>query len=854
MNRKTLSELDYYRIRDSIAEYCVSQEGKEKFLQREPYSDFRDYDRLKKTSREWTACFNSQKNISLHGFDPVKKLFSIIRTEGATLTASQAYALGIFCNVQKDVSAAIHSAKTELNLKRLVQHVEKLPDLSGASDEIFRIIDASGELRDLPEIREIKRNIAAIRRDIESTIKKYASDSSLSTALESSIPVLKADRQVLAVKSSQRSRIKGIIHEVSQSGHTVFIEPEEIVRRNNDLIQEEFKLEQAVRKVFTELTARLAPYADAFEESHPEMIMMDMTQAVARWGMENNCTYALSCGDEKQGSTFETVDPPLLLQARHPLLKERAVPVDVHFISGKRILIITGPNTGGKTVTLKTIALFAMLNQSGFPVPAAEGTRLPCFDSVFADIGDEQSLDESLSTFSGHMKNIATALKGAGKKSLVLLDELGSGTDPQEGSAIAMAALDELIEKGSFVLVTTHHGILKNYGYTHPACINASVEFDGNTLRPTYRLMMGIPGESHALDIAKRSGLPDAIVEKAKNYIATEQADISSLIKGLNQKHSELDKMLREYQKKDEEIEERILRNKQHEINIRQREHDLKVMENKKESHFLYETRKKLENLVRTLKEGEITREKTLEVKGFISNLAESVEKHEKNLDAEERNLEQDAEKLQAKVNSHKSNKKTKKRIKLADALLTATPMEVPENFKKKQQESIPLKFEAGAKVIAKSSKMEGTLLREEKKGMWSVQFGSLKMTVKEKDLKLVGAPENVMTADVSYDLVSDRENKNNFVQYDAFPDNKPVFELRLLGMRCDEGIRLLERQLDLCVIHNFHEFSVIHGKGTGALQQAVQDYLSHYPGVTDFQFAPPEDGGSGKTYVKMQL
>lgn len=855
MDTKTLAELDYYRIRSSIASFCCSEEGSEELKNREPFTNFTDYENLKGMSREWKTYLESSRTPPLSSWPKIENLIAIIKTTGATLEIEQVYALALFCMAQTKVTSAILQAQTDLKLSKLQKEIESLPEIKNIETEIFRVIDANGKLKDLPEIRQIRKNIISIQKDITLLIKRYTSDSTLSNVLESNVPVFRSERQVLAVKSNQRSHIKGIVHEVSQTGHTVFIEPDDVVRRNNDLIEEEFHLQQEIRKVFTVLTAKLLPYAEVFENALPIMVKLDVTCASAKWGIEKNCTYALPCGDEKKNATDENIEPPLILQGRHPLLESRAVPIDVPFITGKRVLIITGPNTGGKTVTLKTIALFVLLNQAGFPIPAAEGTRLPVFDGIYADIGDEQSLDQSLSTFSGHMKNIATAIKCATSKSLVLLDELGSGTDPQEGGAIAMAALDTLIARGTFVLVTTHHGILKNYGYTHKSCINASVEFNADTLSPTYRILMGVPGESHALDIAKRSGLPEEIVEKAQKYISTEQADVSALIKGLSAKHTELDSLIRSFKTKDDEIAARFSKAEKKEISLRQREHDLKQNENKKELKFLSESRKKLENLVRILKEGDVTHEKAVEVKSFISELTASIETHSELLEKEEKNLEYDKQVFEKKEELQKSQTKEKKstpkkRLKNSEALKSAMPISSNAKKAEKIKETEKLEFTPGAEVLAGSAKREGVLVRLEKKSIWSVQFGNIKMNVNQKDLTLLAPKENSKPL-VTYEFEKSSSQTQN-AAFSGIPEDKPVFELRLLGMRCEDAIKLLERQLDLCIMNNFYEFSVIHGKGTGALQEAVQNYLSQYPLVESFNFAPPEDGGSGKTYVKL--
>jgi len=853
MNRKTLEQLDYYRIRERIASFCVSIEGKEALLKREPITDKEEGDNLRLLALQWHRLLHSLHPKALHGWEEIESLFSIVKVEGAALTTKQAFALLEFCLSASDVQNGVEAGSKEVDISDLLNLSTTLPDLTVPEKEIDRIVDKSGEMKDLPEIRAIRSRIASLRKEIDNEIRSYTTDPKYSSSLQSSVPVLRGGHQVLAVRSDRRGGIQGIVHEMSQTGQTMYIEPESVVRKNNELIQEEYHLQQEVHKIMTELTSKLRETLYLFRRALPIMKKLDMTQAAARW-----------C-DECKGIFADTVregEAPLLLQARHPLLQEKAVPIDVRFMSGKNVLIITGPNTGGKTVTLKTIALFSLLNQSGFPIPAAEGTKLPVFNSVYADIGDDQSIDESLSTFSAHMKNIANAVRNANEKSLVLLDELGSGTDPSEGSAIAMAVLDNLIEKKSFVLVTTHHGILKNYGYTHPACINASVDFDENTLSPTYRLLMGVPGESHALDIAKRSGLPKFIVQNARNYMVNEQADVSKLIKGLTEKHAELEELERESRKKEASLNDRQQRLDLKALKQQQRELELKQREHGEESLFLKDTRKRLENLVRSLREGEINREKTLGVKSFIAELTNYIEEEDKEIKAEAEKIEEERARitengmrLTKKSQSYESKKNKnggKKKLSNAELLeqlkadeASTVSLEMPQAqiLVKRVEEERPEWIE-GAIVFMGKDKMRGVLIHEEKKGVWSVQFGAVRMSVKQKNLALASMEVQKRSSQATSVVVETAGMSSG--------DEKPVFELRLLGMRYEEAIKALERQLDLCAINNFKNFSIIHGKGNGILQQGVQQYLSSYPGVAEFSFARPEDGGTGKTYVKL--
>lgn len=868
-HKKTLEDLAYFRIRDTIANFCAGEESQQLLMTKLPFTDEERIEELKDLSREWNAILNSKISFSVKSWNPVHHLFKFLRVEGTTLEQEQIFAILQFADSALTAQETINTASKTLSVKKLLSLSQTLPagELSAVKSEIHKILDKDGQLKDLPVLREIRSNLARLHTEIASALKKYTGDSSLSGVLSSNVPAFRADRQVLAVKANQRTRISGIVHEVSASGQTIFIEPDEVVRKNNELIQEEFHLQSETRKIFTELTGKIAPFTDFLSAALKILIKLDQTCAAARWGISNDCTYSLSCS-EKDGSVL----PPALIGARHPLLAEKAVPIDMKFLEGKNVLIITGPNTGGKTVSLKTFALFALLNQTGFPVPAKDGTRLPVFKSLFADIGDEQSIDQSLSTFSAHMKNIAAAVKYADKNSLVLLDELGSGTDPQEGGAIGMAVLDHLIEKKAFVLVTTHHGILKNYGYTNKSCINASVDFDTDTLSPTYRLLMGVPGESHALDIARRSGLGERTVKAAKNYIQSEQADVSTLIKGLTEKYAQLAKLEKEAAVREKLLAEKELKLEQKSLRQKERELELKEREQREAGDFVSQARKKLENLVRTLREGEITREKTLNVKSFLNELTGQAEKEEKKLEEEKLALEKKKEEFEKKLkdspvraengmliskdnskhSSSKAAKSGKKKLSNAQALALAKNTYSDEEAQKlttqansgfvtkaQSVKKVSLTFEEGCEVLHKATKAKGTLISSTKKGFWSVQLGSIRMELKEKDLELLTPSQNSTT--VSIELAEDACGKA-----------KPVFELRLLGMREEEAIKALERQLDLCQIHNFRSFSVIHGKGNGILQQSVQNFLAQYPAVKSFRYAAPEDGGFGKTYVEL--
>ncbi len=862
LSGQTAEELDFYRIRSQVAHFAASEEGRELLAQREPTADAEEIEKLKCLGREWAAYLSSARPVPLSAWPAVRDSFKLLSVAGAQLTQGQAFALGLLCQSAEKLRESITSVAESLPIKQLNEKALSMPDLSKAEGEIFSVLDKDGEVKDLPALRAIRNRIRELQKEAEGAIRKYTTDNAQKPFLQSNVPVMRGDRQLLAVRADRRGTVSGIIHEVSASGQTLYIEPEEAVRANNELVQEEARLANEIKKILRDLTEKLSLYKEDFVQVHAQMLLLDTTLAAARYLVSVRGSFAGNCDRESES--------PLIKAARHPLLGEKAVPVDIAFIQGKDILIITGPNTGGKTVTLKTVALFALMNQAGFPVPADEGTRLPIFSSVFADIGDEQSIDESLSTFSSHMKKMAEIVSFADKDSLVLLDELGSGTDPQEGGAIAMAVLDKLIERKAFVLVTTHHGILKNYGYTNPGCVNASVEFDPGTLSPTYHLVMGVPGESHALDIARRSGLPEEIVAKAEEYIAGDKADVSALIQGLTEKHAEIDAMLREERIKNAALAEKTAKLNARTLEIRKRELELREQNSAQESSFLVQTRSMLENLVRELREGEITREKTLKVRSFIGKLEEDIEARDKQLEADRLRLEEEEQKLReeeriiaengmrlskAREGSHSSGskKKSKKKLSAAEAFaLASAPEKREEDLKpgKDRQKKAAdarreqLTFAPGKEVLAGPKKMRGTLLADNKDGTWSVQFGSMKMSFPKSRLYLLSTENTGRPASPGVEIEAPSVT--------GVDDERPKFELRLLGMRSEEAMKALEHQIDLCIIHDFKNFSVIHGKGSGILQQAVHDYLSHYPGIKDFGFARPEDGGTGKTYVNL--
>ena len=821
MNKKTLVELEFFKLRDEVASFCVSQEGRAELLRRTPSTKADEVFRLKSLALDWAREAQSEVPPPLSSWQPVASLVNLLKAEGAALPAENCLKIGRFCSCSEAMRLWGMGENVEDASGALVRKMAaELPDLSEAHSLIFSVIDEEGNFRELPQLLSIKKRIAEARLAIEKRLAALCSDPQVAPMLQSLLPALRGGRQVLAVKANFRGRIHGIVHEASQSGQTIYVEPADVVELGNELVTEEIHLEREKKEVLRGLAKDLSAFAPSLKAALKTLILFDGLAAACLWGKENACTFALNLPQSVEGAGSESGSAGFrvnLVKARHPFLRKKAVPINVCIPASGGALIITGPNAGGKTVALKTAGLLALINQCGWPVPAAEGTALPVFDFVGCEIGDAQSIEGALSTFSARMQNTARLLKRASAKSLILLDELGSGTDPEEGSSLAMAVLDELAGRGALVIATTHHSAIKHYGFARASCINASVEFDAETLAPTYRLVMGMPGESRAIDIAERSGIPQAVVAAARSYLAGGGADVALLIQKLNEKHAEMLTLEDELRQGRDDLQKMRQELELREASIAQRELELRQDEFGRMREFFIESRKSLENLVRRIREagGAVTKEETLAVKAWEAAF-------EQRLEAEEQALRIDGAAAQA-------------------ALKPAS--------EEQGGEAPPAAIEPGMEVRIAPSGARGHVLRRGKRGFYLVEAGSIKIEVAESRLTAIGGAKAK-----SGRAASGAGAAHQAVFAQDAPLEAPAFELRLLGMRRAEAVQALIRQIDLCVMTGFREFSVVHGKGTGVLQEAVAEVLKANPAVEEFGFARPEEGGSGKTIVRIKL
>ena len=831
---KALGLLEFDFIREAAANCALSAEAARLIREEPPLFNPEEVRIRKKLTSSFCELLKNSDEEKRQELPETGFLLPRLSVEGSVLDTDEVLALGLFiergeelrnfvCNEFANLSSQQNNREKEAaDLKALA---ESAPDCLSLAAAIFRIIDKDGNIRDLPEIKKIRRRIQDLGKDIDRIAARFNAGETTRRMLQSDLPSQRDGRLVLAVKANFRGRIKGIVHEVSATGQTIFVEPEESVEKNNQILIEKALLEAEIRRLLRELTAALAERRHDLEAFHHIIVYLESLRARARYSLETRGCFA---AEPAMAGTSTVLS---LKQARHPLLGKDAVPIDLCLDGSTRMVIITGPNTGGKTVTLKTIGLFALMNQAGLALPAAEAV-LPIFDAVYADIGDEQSLSQSLSTFSAHMTNIALIIALATEQSLVLLDELGAGTDPEEGSAIAMSILDHFIETKSTVVLTTHHGMLKNYGYSREGVENASVEFDRRTLSPTYRIIMGIPGESRAVDIAARNGFPPLLVKKARSYIDDERSDVSALISGLKEKHRELDNASLSAKKEQERLREDRRKADLKSISLRQKEHILKQEGAAEFRSFLAESRKGLENLVREIREGELSREKTIKVKAFICDLETRSAAMGAVLEAEEAALLEMASEIDG-FNIRNSHKQTN------PDLMRNAP-------------------KPGMEVLAGFSRQRGTVIRQDNKKTtkktgsekelknqrWIVEIGSVRMSFSEKEL----FPVNTSTA-----KNSSGAKTVGWAAELAQAEVCPKLEISLRGMRLEEALEALRRQIDAAVLAGLREFSVVHGKGDGILQKGVQDYLRGDPAVADYYFSRPEHGGFGRTEVVLK-
>jgi DNA mismatch repair protein MutS2 len=690
-----------------------------------------------------------------------------------------------------------------------------LPDTYGLVDAISRVLSERGEVLDSasPKLGSIRREKKVSHDRLMSKLQKYITDSKTSTMLQESIITQRDGRYVIPLRSEFKGRIKSVVHDQSSSGATLFVEPLPIVELNNAMRELDLAERDEERRVLAEVSAQVGEHAQDLIYGIENLAVLDLTFAKAKYAEELHTSEpVLHKITNKPQTTDRSRSPVLsrgegssivcgLIQARHPLLDPATVvPIDIYLDPGVRALVITGPNTGGKTVSLKTVGLLALMAQSGLHIPAESGSELPCFEAVWADIGDEQSIEQSLSTFSGHLTNIVRILKKADNRSLVILDELGAGTDPVEGAALARAILAHLLERGITTFVATHYPELKTYAHATEGVVNASLEFDIKTLRPTYKLTIGLPGRSNALAIATRLGLDPEIISAAKGEVNPESIRADKLLDDIRK---ERNRTGRERQKTAK------ARKRTEDIN-RELEARLEAIEDERRE-VLAQARAEAELEVAVLK-------KNIEaLKKQLKNARQPLEALKK--------VEAEIEEIEEKV--EKPVERKSKKLHLAGTVLV-------------KSDQSPLKL--GEKVVVSTLNAEGlvTALGESDA---EVQVGSLRIRAKLSELQ---------RKQTTQENTDDRPQTTVRRSPSTVGTHSPGIELDIRGQISEDALDMLDRYLDQAYSAGLPFVRIIHGKGTGKLRQVVREALQEHVHVTSFEEGGPKEGGEGVTVAKI--
>jgi DNA mismatch repair protein MutS2 len=660
-------------------------------------------------------------------------------------------------------------------------------DLLGAID---RSIDSHGAVKDdaSDRLEEIHKNIKTVRSRIENLLGLYLNDPEMKRYFQERHVTLKDNRYVIPLKQNFKGRIPGVVHAHSASEQTVFVEPFSVVDSNNELRRLNREREREIHRILVSLTTSVRHHAEGIRSVQDSLSEFDILMAKCRFMEEHSC-----CIPEYTDEV--RID---LRSARHPLITKDVVPIDIVMDADTTALVITGPNTGGKTVALKTLGIMVLLGQSGIPLPAAS---MSCcvYDSVFSDIGDESSIEQSLSTFSAHIKNIRQITRKADEHSLVLIDELGAGTDPTEGGALGAAILDYLIDRRIMTVVTTHFGFIKMHALEHGGAQVASVEFDPVTCRPTFRLVLGVPGRSNALEVARNLGLRAEILDASKEYVGNDAQSMDSIIKKLASMEQELTNRDREVKEQQAELDERMREYTERMEKLRSREKALTSEAREDFGNLLKEYRKRLEQSVKRIREEGGAKHTIAEGRQTIEEIQEGFEEYVKGIESE------------APAELGEQEQKAVEHIETGDVVTVETSK--------------------GGTVQGKVIGLTGDRV--------TLLAGSLRLTADIDRVQSV-LPGNGMSRQ-TWDFTPEQSGPR-------------VYECDVRGMRFEEAMNEVNRFVDNAVLNNLSSVSIIHGLGTGVLREGVQKVLRAHKGISHIEYARPEQGGYGCTIVQLKV
>ena len=786
MNEKSLETLEYFKIKKKVCQYLVTEMGKKELDKLKPHTERNAVQNALNETQDGADILRLRGGIPLPEISEVEAYLKRLDI-GANLNAQELAAIGKVLRTTNEVRLFfVNLQNDEIVLHKLYSTAFELQTLPTITKKLNISLENDGHVTDDASalLKNLRRQIVVTEQSIRETLAALTHGKA-AKYLSEAVVTIRQDRYVLPVKAEHRNAVGGQVYDQSTTGQTLFIEPKQVAALNNRLNQQRADERTEIRRILAQLSSLIAPYTGDIQANSSLLGHLDLVNAKAEYAKEIDATEPFITDD---GSLYYR-------QAWHPLLdRSSAVKNDIMLGKDFKTMLITGPNTGGKTITLKTIGLIQLMGQSGLFIPANEDSRICIFDEVFADIGDEQSIEQNLSTFSSHMTNIVGFLKQLTQNSLILFDELGSGTDPQEGAALAIGILDHVAAKGSYIVATTHYPELKVYGYERPETVNASVEFDSQTLEPTYKLLIGLPGRSNALDISRRLGLPQSIIDAATQFVSKDSQDLNNMIGDLVAKR-----------------------------------HD--VEEQKAQTHkYLVESEKLHGDLEQAYEALNKQRGKLLEQAKIRAN--ELVEQSSSKADSIIRELHQ----------LLLSGKTDIKEDRLINAKGQLNALRQPENLQRNKVLKRAKKkndLHPNDDVLVKTYGQKGVLLRKAGNHEWEVQIGVLKMKINENDLEKI--------------KVSDENAGGTRTKVERTASTGLPTTLDLRGQRYEEALTNVDRYLDSAELAGYSSVTLIHGKGTGSLRKGISGYLKKNNAVKKFEFAAPNAGGNGATIVYLK-
>lgn len=778
---KRYDVLEFYKIVNELIDLSRLENTKEKFLDIDIIKEKSTLDKELMLMGEMIDFYKYDDGFELSGLSDIQRFMRNVEVIGSYLSSEDLANLKRNLTIFRVSKSRAKNVRDKYkNIWQLFANIEEVKDIEQFIDDAVR---EDGTLKDDASLglRDVRRQKQNINANIKEKFDDLMNGKDTQKAVSERIITQRNDRFVIAVKTDFKGLIKGIEHDRSATGSTVYIEPLNVVSLNNKLREYEAREREEIRKILLRLTELIRGRKEEILEIKEILEKLDFIDAKTNYGISKKAIIPKIINKEYLK----------LVEARHPLIDENVVvPINFELGNPESIMLITGPNTGGKTVTLKVAGLLTIMALSGIPIPAGEKTEIGHFQNVLADIGDEQSLEQNLSSFSGHVSKIKDIMEHASSKSLVLMDELGSGTDPMEGAAFAMSIIDYLNKKHVTSIITTHYSEVKAHAFNSTGIKSASMEFDVETLSPTYRLLEGIPGESNALIIARKYGISDEIIENAKTYISEENQKVEEMIKSIKEKNDELETLKAELENSKRELEEQ------------KSDYNQKLTQ--------------LEN----------------EKNNVIKKAYEEADEYLKNVQAKARSLVDKISKDELKKEEAKSTQRS------LNMLRNSFIEDKKKNVKEKKVFSKDIDIHEGEEVLVKSLNQNGKVLRVmADAGNVQVQAGILKLVVPIEDI-----------------LKIKKKKVNKFKNFASLKRTSQVRgEIDLRGMTADEAIADLETYLDRAMLTGYHEVYIIHGKGTMVLRKKIHEYLRTSKYVTEFKDANQNEGGIGCTVATLK-